>query len=347
MKLISPFIKPSTLADVARHAGVAKSTVSRVMSNDPTLNIRDTTRERIWQVVKQLHYSPNPSARNLRTARSWSTAFIVPDLVNPIFVQTMQGAQAAFLQHHYSLLIAQIDITHPDRELYRRMVFGNRVEGLLVHTTQDVELLADLRRLDAKYVLVNRKTEQDEHCVLLDNEGGVRLAIDYLVEKGHRRIGYISSAMNEFSTKRRHAGYVAALEAHGIPYDPEIFGICKYERDDAERVARHILTATDETPTAIVALNLVIASGITSAAINHGLRVPEQLSVIALNDDQSATMMTPQITTVRFPLFELGRTAADALIGLIEGKTLGRIETILPPEKLVIRQSTAAAPSPN
>lgn len=335
--------KPAMLQDVARRAGVAKSTVSRVMSNDPSLNIRQETRERIREAVEQLHYVPNPNARNLRTSRSWSTAFVIPELDNTIFVQTMQGAEAGFVEQNYSMLIAHIDVERPDRELYRRMVLGNRVEGLLVNTIQDTELLADLRRLNTKYILVNRHTDQDEHCVILDNEGGVRLAVDHLVELGHRRIGYISGPTGQYASERRYAGYLAALEAHGIPYDPAIFGVCYYDRDGAAAAATAMLT-TSERPTAIIASNLVIASGITTAGSELGYPVPDQLSVVALNDGPSAVMMTPQITAVRFPLFELGRTAAADLIALIEGRTEGSIRRVLPPDGIAARRSTAPAP---
>ncbi|WP_084462643.1 LacI family DNA-binding transcriptional regulator [Oceanibaculum pacificum] len=335
--------KPPTLEDVAQYAGVAKSTISRVMSNDPSLNIRQDTRDRIRQAVEHLRYVPNSSARNLRTARSWSTAFVVPELDNPIFIQTMQGAQAALIERHYSMLIAHIDVNRPDRELYRRMVSGNRVEGLLVNTIQDAELLADLRRLNTQYILVNRHTDQDEHYVILDNEGGVGMAMDYLVALGHRRIGYISGPTQQYASERRYAGYLAALEAHNIAYDPGIFGVCQYDRDGAEAEAHRMLAQPDR-PTAIVASNLVIASGITTAANALGLGVPEKLSIVALNDGPSAVMMTPQITAVRFPLFELGWTAATELISLIEGKVAEPIRRVLPAEKIVIRQSTAPAP---
>lgn len=336
--------KLPTLADVARRAGVAKSTISRVLSNDRSLNIRDETRQRILAAVEALGYRPNPSARNLRTARSWSIAFVVPEIDNPIFIQTIHGAQRAAVERHYSILIAHMDAAHLDRELYQRMVLGNRVEGLLVNTVRHPALLADLRRLDSPYVLVNRETDRPDHGVILDNEGGVRLAVRHLLELGHRRIGYVSGPTAHYASARRLAGYRSALDDAGIGYDPDIFAECQFDRAGAERAARAILRA-GRPPTAMVAGNLVIASGITAAAATLGIPVPARLSVIALHDVPAAEMMTPRITAVRFPLFDLGWTAANALIDLIEGRIDGRIQQVLPPAGIVTRDSTGPAPA--
>lgn len=344
-----PGARVPTLADVARHAGVAKSTISRVMSGDRTLSIRDDTRQRILDSVEALGYRPNPSARNLRTARSWSIAYVVPEIDNPIFIQTIHGAERAALERHYSILIAHADTAHPDRDLYHRMVLGNRVEGLLVNTVQDPDLLADLHRLGAPYVLVNRETDRAEHGVILDNEGGVRLAVRHLVELGHRRIGYVSGPTAHYASARRLAGYRSALAEAGMAYDPALFAECQFDRAGAERAAGMILrggrTAETMPPTAVVAGNLVIASGITAAAASLGIAVPARLSVISLHDVPAAEMMTPRITAVRFPLFDLGWSAANALLDLIEGRIQERIRRVLPPDGITLRDSTGPVPA--
>lgn len=335
----------ATLADVARRAEVAKSTASRALSKDPTLNIRPDTRNRIELAAAELGFIPNPNARSLRLARSWSLAFVVPQLDNPIFGQTIEGAHHAAVSRNYSILIAQVDASTAAEGFGRRLVVATRVDGVLLNTVQYPELLDDLDALQARVVLVNRRTGTDgENSVLVDNEAGAALAVSHLVQLGHSRIGYLSSNSTTFISDRRYEGYRRGLGAAGLSFDETLIASCDADAAAAEAAAFRLLS-TGGRPSAIVAWNLVIAAGITRAARRLGIAVPAALSVIALNDSPSAEMMTPQISAVRLPLFDLGAAAASRLIDLVEGRPIISRSLVLPPEGVVQRESTGPAPA--
>ncbi|XWN31514.1 MAG: LacI family DNA-binding transcriptional regulator [Devosia sp.] len=336
---------PATLADVARRANVAKSTVSRALSNDPTLNIREETRARIKAVAAELQYVPNPTARSLRLLRSWSLAFVVPELDNPVFGQTIEGAHRAAVERNYSMLIAKIDASEPYQDFGQRLVLGSRVDGILLNTVQYPAVLKDLKALNAKVVLVNRRSgDENEHSVMLDNAGGAVMAVAHLVGLGHRKIAYIAAPPVTSVSKERLAGYRRGLAAAGLRYNKALVAECEPSAGAAEAAARAML-ACDPAPTAVVAWNLAIAAGVTRAALSLGVPVPEALSVIALNDAGPAEMMTPAITAVQFPLFRLGWQAASTLIDLIEGLPVSKQPAALPPISLRCRESTGPVPN--
>ncbi|RAI01525.1 LacI family transcriptional regulator [Acuticoccus sediminis] len=336
---------PATLADVARRADVSKSTVSRALSNDPTLNIRDETRLRIKAAAHELGYMPNSNARSLRLARSWCVAFVVPELQNPVFGQTIDGAHRAAADRGYSMLIAPVEASPAHDELARNIVLGSRVDGILLNTLEYPKFLADTSALQARMVLVNRQTGADgEHCVLLDNEAGARLAVQELAKLGHRRIAYMPTSSVSWVSQRRREGYHLGMKAVGLEGEERIMPECEADLAAAEACAAEIL-ASPNRPTAIVAWNILLAVGVTRAARRLGIAVPEDLSVISLNDSSAAQMMTPQVSAVRLPLFQLGWQAACLLIDLIEGKPVAPEPVVLTPECVILRETTGPAPS--
>lgn len=330
----------ATLADVARLASVAKSTVSRALTNDPTLNIRDETRRRIKTVAAELSYVPNPNARGLRLLRSSTIAFVVPELDNPVFGQTIEGAQRAAAERLYSMVIAKVDKNDAFAAFGRRLVLGSRVDGILLSTVAFDALLREFDALDAKVVLVNRRIgNAHDHAVMLDNAGGAALAVAHLAALGHRRIAYMAAPPFTNVSHERLEGYRRGLSEAGLDHVAALEVVCEPSAPAAEARARALLSSHDR-PSAVVAWNLSIAAGVTRAAHALGEGVPERISVIALNDAGAAEMMTPSITTVRQPLFDLGWDAANALINRIEGRPREAASTPLAPIGIVEREST-------
>lgn len=333
----------ATLADVAERAEVSKSTVSRALSDDPTLNIREETRLRIKAAADALGYRPNSNARGLRLSRSWCLAFVVPELQNPVFGQTIDGAHRAASERGYTMLIAPVDYSPAQSEFARNIVQGSRVDGVL-NTLERPDLIASLSALKARMVLVNRQTgAEGEHCVLLDNIAGARLAVRELAALGHRRIAYMPSTSTSWVSRRRREGYYLGMEAVGLSGEAMEMPPCEADLAAAEATAAAVLSQP-ERPTAIVAWNILLAVGVTRAARRLGVSIPGDLSVISLNDSSAAEMMTPQVSAVRLPLFRLGHAAASLLIDLIEGKPAAGEPPILPPEGVILRETTGPIP---
>lgn len=337
--------KRVTLQDVAARAGVAVSTVSRILIGEKTLSIRPETRQRVLEAARALAYRPNQQARTLRTRRSYSFGVVVPEIDNPAFTTIIQGAQRAALENRHSLLIGYVDKHYPDLELYRRLVHDNQVGGLLVTTIQNPDLTQGLHALGVPYVLVNRRLDDNTPRVLVDYEAGTRQAVAHLCALGHRRIGYVSGPLAHYTGRSRLAGYRAGLAEAGIVFEASLVQECEYDRAGAEAAALRLLQGTGERPTALCAANVAVASGILVVARGLGIAVPEQLSVIALLDGPAANMLTPSITAVQYPFFELGHTAALDLMDLMAQRPLRDRLRVLPPGGIAARESTGPAPA--
>lgn len=330
-----------TISDVAKEAGVSLATVSRVMSDDKTFVVRDETRKRITEAAKKLEYNPSPAARGLRNSRTFSLGIVVPELENPVHARIIIGAERAAAERGYSLLIAHRDVGMSETAIYERLVRQNRVDGLIVATLQDENVgVKSLNKMGHPYVLVNRKAKGVKHHIVINDTGGSRQAVDYLVSLDHRRIAHLSGAPHRYNSKCRLQGYREGLEAAGLEFDESLVFEAGYTQEGGAKAATAMLESGITLPTAIFASTLLVAAGAMSVLRNAGIRIPEDMSVIGFNDGAIADVLAPPLTTIRTPLEAMGYEASVSLIERIEGdvdmtgKTLEEIE-------VVERESTA------
>jgi len=335
--------RPSTLADIAAQAGVNVSTASRVLRGDDRLKVRPETRDRIRDLAKALDYHPNAIARSLRTARSMTLGIVVPQLENPVFAQIIVAAEDVARRRGYSLLISHLDEAGAAASLYERLVFVNRVDGLLIATLQVEDLqLASLRRLDIPFMLVNRQAQGIENFVASDDFAAARLATAYLIAQGHRRIAHLAGPTGRYNAEQRAGGYRRALEDAGLPFDPALVVAAGYSQGGGETAMRALIASGIDF-TAVFAVTLVTAAGAMATLHEAGRRIPEDVSVMGFHDGAVAEMLHPKLTTVRLPTDRMGREAAEGLIALIEGETQSFAQ-LLPPGEIVVRASVAAPP---
>lgn len=333
-------VRGATLSDVAAAAGVDASTASRVLNDETGHRVGAATRQRVLDCAKALGYQPNPLARGLRTARSYTLGIAVPQLENPVFPEIILGAERAARERGYSLLISHSDDAGGDARNYEHLVRVSRVDGLLVATLEDEELLGrSLARTSVPFVVLNRKLEGVENHVVFDSFAAARLAAEHLLSLGHRRIAHLAGRERGYNGIRRLAGYRAALEAAGIAFDPDLVAAAGYTFEGGELAMRELLMRRNH-PTAIVAATLLAAAGALKALHAENIRVPAQMSIVGIHDTALADMLHPPLTTVRLPLQEMGASATRGLIDLIEGKSK-RVAQTLPPDRLVLRGSTA------
>ncbi|MDX6751182.1 LacI family DNA-binding transcriptional regulator [Geminicoccaceae bacterium 1502E] len=332
-----------TLADVASRAGVARSTVSRVLVADPRLSIREETRARILEAVEHLGYVPNVHARGLRTSRSFSLGVIVPELDNPIFLEIIGGVEKAAVERGYTTLIAHVDTTKLDRALYRRMILGNRVDGFVVCTLVDRELFDDLVTFGARYLLVNRIDPHGRPSLRVDYDAGTVLALEHLLALGHRRIGLVLGPLDHYTSIERLAAWRRLLGQAGIEPDPKLVVETDFSFAMARDATGRAFAALDRPPEAVVALNPIVASGVLAAARQAGLAVPADLALVSLSDGAPAEMSEPPLTAVRSPFAEMGAIAANDLIDLVEKRKDGFVDRVLAPLELRIRGSSVPA----
>lgn len=327
-----------TLADVAAAAGVDRSVVSRVINRDQRLVIKDETRARVLDAVAKLHYYPNAAARSLRTARAGTIGFLIPDLGNYIYAEIVRGAEEEATTQGVLLLTGIVHEDHPER--YVDLLASGRVDGILLFSDRlSDDTIAALVGTGRPIVSINQRLSGIAKSVLADDEMASRVAVEHLLDFGHRRVAHIRGPLGSDTAERRLAGYRAALTDAGV--DPRDEWIVPSDYTAAGgREAMIQLLDHESRPTAVLVANVAMAVGAIAAATAAGLRVPDDISVASIHDHPLATDISPSLTTVRMPLAEMGRAGVRALLGL-DGSDTG-ITVVGSPIELVVRQSTAS-----
>jgi LacI family transcriptional regulator len=328
----------ATLRDVALVASVDPSVVSRVLRNDPRLSITSETRERVLSAIEELEYRPNAQARGLRLRRTWTIGFVLPDIGNPVYSQIVHGAQAHAEEAGYAIAIGSpLDGRHVEHA-FTRLLRERRFDGLLVATSREDESLGALTSGGAPVVVVNRRIAGIASSVVVDDAAGATVASNHLLDLGHSRIAHIAGPPDIDTSVRRQAGFAAAMDARGVD-DYVIVAAADYPAHAGYAAALELFENGFDT-TGIFVANVLLAFGVVSAARDRGLRVPEDISVVALHDFPIAEFFTPALTTVAMPLAELGAAAVDMLLERIDGKP-GRSLMLDVAPRLVVRASTA------
>lgn len=340
--------RPAGIIDVAREAGVDPSTVSRVLRGIGGQRVSVETRQRIEAAAIRLDYRPNPTARALRLARSDTIGMVVAQLENPVFSTAIRGAQRGAEALGYSLLIAHHEPGTPAQDLFRRLGEARRVDGLLVAAADDDATLREaLSEVSVPYVLLNREMPGVPCCVALDNVAAARLATEHLLSLGHRRIAHLGGRLAGYNGRRRLEGYRAALRTAGIPFDPALVAEAGYTAEGGATGMRRLLALPDYArPTAVFAATLVSGAGALRTLHEHGIAMPEAISLVALHDSVVAELLFPPLTTVAMPTEAMGQAGAEALIGMISGAPPPP-SRVLPPQGLVLRASTAPPGAPH
>jgi LacI family transcriptional regulator len=327
----------STVLDVAKRAGVDRSVVSRVLSGDTRLNIRDQTRERVLAAVKELDYTPNPVARSLRMNRAEAMGLLIPDFGNPIYAAIITGAEVAAARAGRVLLTGSFAGGPALGEYIDRLGHG-RVDGLLIAGAPTAgDLIADLEKSDIPWLLVNRRAPNSRRHVLLDDEGAAAVAVGHLVELGHQRIAHLAGPKEADTAQRREHGYRKALEKAGLGVESGLIARGDYTAEGGGRAMERLI-AGKHPPTAVFVANVAAAIGALAALRAAGVHVPGELSIVAVHDLWLAAYLEPPLTTVRMPLEQLGSRAIEVLAS--EPADAVVEEVLTAPLKLIAREST-------
>jgi DNA-binding LacI/PurR family transcriptional regulator len=303
------------------------------------------TRQAVLSAAEQLGYRPNLVARSLRTYETLTIGILVENMLSPFNPPIIQGIQEILDQHNYlSLTInAKWDPTielEAIRTLAERQIDGIILVESYIRASEEIARLSD-----RPHVFVHRLFDSlTSRSVVPDDQLGGRLAVQHLVDLGHRRIGFVSGPGNWDASANRLRGYKDVLEAAGIPFDPELVRPGDWGGRSGYDAAKRLLSC-DNPPTAIFAANDLMALGVIYAASDMGRRVPEDLAVVGYDDRDFAGYVRPGITTVQMPCVEMGRRSAHLLLDLINCENANP-DAILVPGRLVVRQSCGAATDP-
>ncbi|MGU3398986.1 LacI family DNA-binding transcriptional regulator [Brucellaceae bacterium D45D] len=335
--------KRATIHDVARLAGVSIKTVSRVYNDEP--NVRDAIREKVREAGAQLRYRPNAAARNLVERRSHLIGLFFENPSASYVTELQMGALERLRGTRYRLLIFPVENRADIRGALIETAHASGLDGILVTPpmSDDPEILNELTASAMPFARVAGDVNvHPENSVVIDDETAAIDLMDYLLKLGHRRIAIVIGDATHRSAELRLAGYRRALETAGIAHNPdyEVQGGFSFASGLA---AGKKLLALENRPTAIFASNDDMAAAVIQLAHDHGLSVPGDLTVVGFDDSAIASMISPQITTVRQPVFEMTRGAADMLLNQIESGTMALARQL--DYKLIIRQSSGPAPA--
>jgi LacI family transcriptional regulator len=327
------------MRDVAEHAGVSVTTVSHVINN--TRPVSDALRQRVEAVMLDLGYQPNTLARSLRRGETHTIGVIVPDNSNPFFAEVARGIEDTSFDHGYSVILCNSDRDLHKERLYINVLIEKQVDGILfVAAGMSADNIQPLLDRALPLVVVDRQIPAlAVDTVLAANQHGGWLATQHLLELGHHRIGCIVGPEDIASSVERVSGYHQALSAHNLPVDEQLVirGDFRYESGYA---AGGRLLSLDDPPTAIFACNDLMAVGAMTKALEIGLSVPGDLSVIGFDDIRPAVYANPPITTIKQPKYEMGVASTALLLSRMRDSNRTPQQQVLE-TSLVIRQSTA------
>ena len=305
-----------TINDVARLAGVSKKTVSRVINRSPLLN--DETRSRVEKVIKELGYVPNPQARALALRRNFLVGLIHDNPNAQMVLGVQQGILEALRGTEFELVVRPVDRRSPGMlDDVRDLLERQRLFGVVIlPPISENDALANLcEDLGVRYTRMgSAELDDPDHMVASNDREAVREATKYLIEQGHRLIGLVQGPEGFRSADERRRGFEDALAEAGINLPRSLITDGNYTFESGIAAANRLLDLSPR-PTAIFSSNDEMAAGVVHAARQRGISVPEDLSVIGFDDTAIAAHIWPPLTTVRWPIISMARSAAMKLVG--------------------------------
>jgi LacI family transcriptional regulator len=326
-----------TIRDVARVAKVSTATVSHVINNSRA--VAKATRERVLAVMKELSYHPNAVARDLRRQRTETLGLIISDVANPFFPMLVRGVEDTANQHGYNVILCNTDEDAVKESRYLQVLFGRRVDGyLVVPTSGAAGALAALLERKRPLVLIDRLIEGlDTDAVVVDNVQGAYDATTHLLNHGHRKVGVITGPLHLTTARERLDGYARALKEHGLEVEERLVRRSNFKEESGYQCAMDLLRS-ELRPTALFAANNLLMIGALRAFAEAGVSVPSEVAVVTFDDMPWAPFITPPMTTVAQPAYQMGAAAAQLLLERLHGRRK-RPKVLRHPTKLVIRQS--------
>jgi LacI family transcriptional regulator len=305
-----------TIIDIGKEAGVSYATVSRVINNKG--NVNPESRERVLRAMTQLGYVANSQARSLAGGRSYVVGLLVQDLGNAYSGEIIRGIDEELAKAQYNLMLFTTHRRKVKESLFVTTLTQGSADGLLLILPRNSEAyLESLRRRKFPYVLVDHQGIDDlGPSVGAKNWQGGSDATTYLINLGHRRIGFITGSLELGCSHKRLQGYKAALTAHDLPIDPQLIREGDFSQPSGYKRACDLLKL-DKRPTAIFASNDMMAFGVMEAVREQGLSIPGDISIIGFDDIPQAANVHPRLTTIRQPLEQMGRVATTMLLELI------------------------------
>ncbi|GGG09423.1 catabolite control protein A [Paenibacillus abyssi] len=331
-----------TIYDVAREAGVSMATVSRVVNNNP--NVKPQTRKKVFEAIERLGYRPNAVARGLASKKTTTVGVVIPDISNAIFAEVARGIEDIANMYHYNIILCNADKKKEKEIRVINTLLEKQVDGLLfMGGAVTDEHIQAFKTANVPIVLCATTDEQGTiPSVDIDHEAAAFDAVSSLIAQGHKSIAMISGTLQDPANGyARFQGYKRALETAGLAYDEELVRVGNYRYESGIEAMKYFLELNNK-PTAVFAATDEMAIGAIHAIQDFGLKVPDDISVISVDNSRMASMVRPQLTTVAQPMYDIGAVSMRLLTKLMKKENVDQSKVVLPHE-LISRQSVIQA----
>lgn len=335
------------IIDVAREAGVSKSTVSRVLNDEAS--VKESTRKAVKAAIEKLQYSPSYFAQGIRTRRTKTIALLVPEYTNYFYAEMFRGAEDVALMNKYMVLVCSTQRHEGAEQECIRELLRRNVDGMIFNTYNlsdpSIQHLQSVAH-DIPVVMMHRPPDEASSFsyVYTDGAASTRKAVEYLHHRGRRKIGYVRNAQNISVTDDRFSGYLAGMEACGLQVNPaHIYQAEDTTGEDADyiQLGRKIgagIAAQPDRPDAILAAIDMLAIGCIKEFNVRGIRTPEEIAVVGFDNVSLCEMIEPELTTIAQPTREMGRRAAEIVIARLLGEKVP--DHVVMEGELILRKST-------
>lgn len=330
-----------TLKEIAERAGVSVSLVSAVINDSPYVRMSETTKQRVRDLIEEYGYVPNHSARSLKYSRTNVLAVIIPRISDPIFEGLLDGVYAGAEKHGYMVMLGDAGQLVSGSKLLDRLMGQGQVDGTLIRhsSTLSGELVRAFAKRRVPVVLLDVSATDDLPWIGLDERNGTGLAARHLLSLGHRRIGFLGGEQRYPGTLRRIDGVRRELAKAGLVLDKAHIRYGSQAPLASYDTMRRFLES-DDLPTGLIINNVTTATGALAAISDSGLRVPDDLSLVAYLDYPAAALLRPAITAVDQSLFDLGYQGVELFERIRRGEQCESSTITTPAPKLIERSTT-------
>ncbi len=329
-----------TIHDIARELQISASTVSRALNDNPRISLK--TKEKIKAVADKLGYRPNTLASNLRNKKSNTIGIVVPLINRHFFSSVISGVEDVAYKAGYNVVISQSnDLAEKEINIVHSM-FSNRVDGLIISIAMQTDTFDHLKLFGKKnipLVFFDRVApEIDADKIVVDDFAGGFRVTQHLIDQGYTRIGHLAGPQNLMTYFDRKNGYAEALKSNGIAYDDSLVIINTLTSDEGITAVQQLMSLPHP-PDAIFCGNDTTALSVMIYLRDKGIRIPQDFGIVGFSNEPFSRVVSPSISTIAQPGFEMGQKAAEMIINKIENKEK-TFQTLVLPTELIIRDSS-------
>lgn len=331
---------PATIKDIAKRLNISLSTVSRALRNAP--DVREETRQAVLSLSQELNYQPNRLALSLRQNQTHTIGVIIPNL-DYVLSQMVRGIDEVALEAGYTVMVCQSNESFGREILNTQRLLESLVDGFIISVSSETKSFEHFKKIQDRNLPVVVFDRITPHLlapsVRLDNQAGGFMATEHLIEQGYKRIAVLAGPDNLGISNSRLEGYKNALKKHKIKFDADLVLHCDFNQDYAYYATQELLSRKKR-PDAIFTISDRMAIGAMLAIKKKGLQMPTDIGLVGFNNEPVTGLVSPAISSVEMPSFEMGKAAAKLFIETMHDKaSANNIEKILPP-KLIVRESS-------